>query len=306
MDRRFPYPFALNAPFFLLLNLAIGGPSTFLGQPDSSVTFTQDMLVDYVRVYQAATITATTPVIAPGGVVNGASYLGEISPGSLASVYGTNLADAVRLPQKPDGSFPSSAAGVTVSVGDLNAPLIYVSPTQINFQVPWETAPGLAVPVKVTWNNVDSNVEPVTVTTASPAFFLSEFVNGVAWVTGNVADGCPTPASGCTVKPGATYQLWANGLGPKMSPLQDGVGAPPVALPVSGGNASCQLTIGGQPAIVQYCGAAPTEIIDQVNFAYPAGVATGSPYVDATLTVDGATIHFRVPAPPTSGERANG
>ena len=294
-----------NAPFFLLLNLAIGGPSTFLGQPDSSVTFPQDMLVDYVRVYQAATITAITPVITPGGVVNGASYLGEISPGSLASVYGTSLADAVHLPLKPDGSFPTSAAGVTVSVGGLNAPLIYVSPTQINFQVPWETAPGLAVPVKVTWNNVDSNVEPVTVTTASPAFFLSEFVNGVARVTGNVADGCPTPASECTVKSGATYQLWANGLGPKMSPLQDGVGAPAVALPVSGGNASCQLTIGGQPAIVQYCGAAPTEIIDQVNFTYPAGVATGSLYVDATLTVVGATIHFRVPAPPTSDQRAN-
>jgi beta-glucanase (GH16 family) len=65
-----------NAPFFLLLNLAIGGPSTFLGQPDSSVRFPQDMLVDYVRVYQAATITAITPVITPGGVVNGAPYLG--------------------------------------------------------------------------------------------------------------------------------------------------------------------------------------------------------------------------------------
>ena len=295
-----------NAPFFLLLNLAIGGPTTFLGTPDSSVMFPQDMLVDYVRVYQAATITATTPAIAPGRVVNVASYLGAISPGCLAAVFGNNLADGVHATQKADGSFPTNAAGVTVSVNGVNAPLIYVSPAQINFQVPWETAPGLAVPVKVTWNGVDSNVEPVTiVSTASPSFFLSEFVNGVAWVTGNAADGCATPSTECSVRAGSTYQLWANGLGPKTSPLQNGVPAPLLALQVPGGPASCQLTIGGQPAAVLYCGAAPGEIIDQVNFTYPAGVAAGLPYVSAALTINGATGHFRVPAPPTSDQRAD-
>jgi beta-glucanase (GH16 family) len=44
-----------NAPFFILLNLAIGGPTTFLGTPDRNAPFPpQDMLVDYVRVYQPA------------------------------------------------------------------------------------------------------------------------------------------------------------------------------------------------------------------------------------------------------------
>lgn len=42
-----------NAPFFLLLDLAIGGPKTFLGMPDPKAPFPpQEMLVDYVRVYQ--------------------------------------------------------------------------------------------------------------------------------------------------------------------------------------------------------------------------------------------------------------
>src|ERR1035441_392395 len=95
---------------------SIGGPSTFLGTPDSSVTFPQDLLVDYVRVYQASTIPTSTPVISPGRVLNVASYLGEISPGSLAAVYGNNLADGVHSPLNPDGSFPSKASGVTVSV----------------------------------------------------------------------------------------------------------------------------------------------------------------------------------------------
>ncbi|MGA3189136.1 MAG: family 16 glycosylhydrolase [Bryobacteraceae bacterium] len=289
-----------NAPFFLLLNLAIGGPTSFLGTPDSTVNFPQTMLVDYVRVYQATTVPATTPVITPGRVVNAASYLGAISPGSLAVVYGNNLADAVhQIPGPALGqSFPTTVAGVSVSVNGVNAPLIYVSPTQINFQVPWETLPSLAVPVTVTWNTATSNIEPVTIASAaSPSFFLSEFVNGVAWVTGSAADGCPTPVSECSVQPGSSYALWANGLGPMTSPLQDGVGAPLAALQVPGGPSGCQLMIGGQPATVLYCGVSPGEIIDQVNFTYPAGVSSTSPYVGATLTINGATSYFRVPAP---------
>jgi beta-glucosidase len=295
-----------NAPFFLLLNLAIGGPTSFLGTPDAAVPFPQDMLVDYVRVYQPSTIPTATPSIEPGRIVNAASYLGAISPGSLATLYSNNLADAIHLTQQSDGSFPTSAAGVTVSVDGVPAPLVYVSPSQINFQIPWGTVPAPAVSVKVTWNGVDSNLEPVTIaSTVSPAFFLSEFVNGVAWVTGSPADGCPTPTSQCSVKPGSTYQLWANGLGPISSPLQDGVPAPAASLPVVGGTATCRLTIGGQMAAVSYCGAAPGEIIDQVNFTYPAGVPADSPYVNATFTINGVASHFRVPAPPTSDLRAS-
>jgi uncharacterized protein (TIGR03437 family) len=285
------WPF--NAPAFILLNLAIGGSSTFLGTPDASVNFPQDMLVDWVRVYQAAPASATTPVITPGRVVNGASYLGAISPGSLAVVYGTNLAGAEHLIQASP-NFPTSVAGVSVSVNGVLAPLIYVSPGQINFQVPWETPVGSA-PVVVTWNGAQSSAEIATVAaTASPSFFLSEYVNGVVWMTGALADGCPTVASECSPKAGAIYQLWANGLGPVSSALQDGAPAPLAALPVQGG---CSLTIGGQPASVLYCGVAPGEIIDQVNFAYPTGVSSNAGYVQASLSAGGVTGLFRLPAP---------
>jgi len=105
-----------------------------------------------------------------------------------------------------------------------------------------------AVPVTVTWNGVTSAHENVTIaSTASPSFFLSEFVNGTAWVTGAVADG-PTPSTECAVKAGSIHQLWVNGLVPKTSPLQDGVPAPEAALQVPGGPSRCQLTIGGRPA----------------------------------------------------------
>ena len=278
-----------NAPFFILLNVAVGGPSTPAptGTPDPNAPFPpQDMLVDYVRVYQPVPVAAATPVITPGMVVNAASFLGTLAPGSLATLYGNNLA--------ADGS----ASGVSVSVNGLAAPLLYVSPGQINFQIPWEAAPGSA-DIQTTRDGAESNIETVTLTAAAPATFLSEFVNGTAWVNGS---GCATTE--CGVQPGGAYVLWGNGFGAKNGPSRDGVpadasgGLAPIEVP--GGAASCALTIAGQTAAVQYCGAAPAEVIDQLNFVYPAGVTATTPYVDATLTIAGVTGHFRVPAPTSS------
>jgi uncharacterized protein (TIGR03437 family) len=103
------------------------------------------------------------------------------------------------------------------------------------------------------------------------------------------------------VQTGGNYQLWANSLGPLNAPLADGQVAvyngALTPLEVPGEPASCQLTIGGQTASIQYCGAAPGEIIGQINFVYPSGVSSSSPYVEASLTINGVTGYFRVPAP---------
>jgi beta-glucanase (GH16 family) len=44
-----PGEWVFNKPFFILVNLAIGG--NFVGSPDSKTVFPQTMLVDYIRVY---------------------------------------------------------------------------------------------------------------------------------------------------------------------------------------------------------------------------------------------------------------
>jgi beta-glucanase (GH16 family) len=43
-------PWVFNHPFFIILNLAVGG--SYVGPPDASTTFPQQLLVDYVRVYR--------------------------------------------------------------------------------------------------------------------------------------------------------------------------------------------------------------------------------------------------------------
>jgi uncharacterized protein (TIGR03437 family) len=285
-------------PFFVLLNVAVSGPSTLVGTPDPNSPFpNQDMLIDYVRVYQQTPVSATTPVIMPGLVVNAASYLGDLAPGGLATVFGNQLADGTPTIDDRNG-FPATAGNVTVSVNGVNAPLIYVSPTQINFQIPWETPTGTSVPIVVTRDTEPSAPEYVTIAAAAaPSVFRHDLLDGIAWVTGT---GCETTE--CEVQAGGVYTLWANSLGPKNTPSQDGVAAvyngSLIPLEVPGGPASCQLTIGGQPATVLYCGAAPGEIIDQINFIYPSGVSlSGSA---ASLTINGVTGNFLMP--PSSGQ----
>jgi beta-glucosidase len=242
--------------------------------------------------------TSQAPVIATGGVLNAASNLSNLAPGALATLYGSQLADGTPPIAFAD-RFPISAGGVTVSVNGVNAPLTYVSPTQINFQIPWETPVGASVPIIVTRDTVPSSPISVSIAAAqAPSMFLNDPANGIAWVTGGQC-----AATECAIQAGGVYQLWANGLGPKNAPQQDGVPAvyngSLTPLEVPGSPASCQLTIGGQPANVQYCGAAPGELIDQINFVYPSGVSATTLYVNATITIAGVSGSFRLPAPGT-------
>ena len=278
------YRTAALAPGVHLIAAIYAGDATHSGSQSGAVTF-------------AVTLPPSVPpVISPSGVVNGASYTANLAPGSLASLFGQNLADNVYQGSQVygDGRFLAAVASITVSVNAVNAPLIYVSPAQINFQIPWETPPGQPANVQVTRAGTPSGVEQIALTAASPSVFLYSYSPNVAWVTGSVEEGCA--ASQCAVRAGGEYQLWANGLGPKNVAEQDGVGSPMMAVPVAGGTSSCQLTIGGIAATLGYCGAAPGQIIDQVNFTYPAGVPPGAP-VAAVLTVNGASGTFLLPAP---------
>jgi len=247
--------------------------------------------------------TSQTPIVATGGVLNAASNLAGLAPGALATLYGSQLSDGTPTIVFTN-SFPRKAGVVTVSVNGVDAPLIYVSPTQINFQIPWETPVGTSVPIVVMRDTTPSAPVAVSIAAAeAPSIFLNDPANGIAWVT-----GAQCVDTECAIQAGAVYQLWANGLGPKNASSEDGVPAVDsgslTPLEVPGSPASCQLTIGGQAAPVQYCGAAPGEIIDQINFVYPAGVSATTPYVNATLTVAGVSGSFRIPAPGTPDQLA--
>ena len=58
----------------------------------------------------------------------------EITPGAITTLFGSGLADGVAMADSLP--LPTELGGVTLLVNGTAAPLFYVSPTQINFQVP--------------------------------------------------------------------------------------------------------------------------------------------------------------------------
>ena len=80
------------------------------------------------------------PVIFPGGVVNAASYATgglsgkAVATGSIVSVFGRNLSTVT---QSADAlPLPTTLGGNSVTVNGIAAPLFFVSPGQINLQLP--------------------------------------------------------------------------------------------------------------------------------------------------------------------------
>ena len=104
-------------------------------------------------------------------VYNAASMrLGDVvSPGQIVSIFGAELAPAAG--SATGFPLPQNLQGVTVTVGGVAVPLFYVSPGQINFQVPFEVAQG-ATSIVVTRGN-QSVARPVFAIPATPGIFTA-------------------------------------------------------------------------------------------------------------------------------------
>jgi uncharacterized protein (TIGR03437 family) len=201
------------------------------------------------------------------GVANAASTGTAGSPGMLLSVYGTKLANST---QAADGSpLPFSLAGVSATVNGLAAPLTYVSPGQINLQIPYEAGAGPAV------LGIDNNGQ-----IAGFAFQIAPAAPGI------LADSAGNLLPSATVQQGGTTTLYLTGAGDVSPSIFSG------QAPASGTAAAdlpvpllpLSVTVGGVPAFVQFAGI-PAGLIGtvQVNFTVPASVPAGTQPVVATV-----------------------
>lgn len=82
---------------------------------------------------------ATETATASGANLTGGNTSAEIAPGTLVSIMGTNLSDKTAIGQPDEtGAYPLTLEGVTAYMDGIQVPLLYVSPTQINTQVPFQ------------------------------------------------------------------------------------------------------------------------------------------------------------------------
>jgi len=235
---------------------------------------------------------AQTPVVSAGGVVNAASSdkTGQpVAPGSLVSIYGSNLvsatASAGSIPLPPDLS------GASVTFGSATGPMLstYHGPTydQLNVQIPWEavafTPPSTTGTVRlvVTRNGVPSAPFDFAVTPASPGIFTFYSGPGQAVAYGNSDGAIAAPVTAAlpfTSHPakigGDPLVILATGLGPVDHAVASG------DVPAAGVLARTVTTptvlVGGVPAGVLFSGLSGFVGVYQINIVIPAGAPVGN------------------------------
>jgi uncharacterized protein (TIGR03437 family) len=216
---------------------------------------------------------AAAPTISAGGVVNAASYASPLVRGELATLFGTNLASgtftAGSLP------LPTLLGGAQITVGGVAAALYYVSPTQINFQVPFEAPITGTAPVIITQGGVPSAPQAAAMAEYAPGIFgyarTSTIIDPIAiHFTDNTL---VTPSNPATA--GEVLVIYATGAGTFDNPPADGAGAP--SNPLASTKVTAAVTAGGAPAQVFFSGLTPGFVgLLQINIQLPAALPAGS------------------------------
>ncbi len=108
--------------------------------------------------------------------LSGGADAAKIAPGSLISILGDNLTDRTASAPADAENLPTELGGVRVYIDGIQVPLLFVSPGQINAQLPWEVldATGLSAYVRTEWSDgrvTISNPVAVPVISQNPGIF---------------------------------------------------------------------------------------------------------------------------------------
>ncbi len=215
------------------LTLSANGIETVL--PGYSITM-------FVIPRSPAALEVPKPVLL--GVVNAASrQSGPVAPGEMVLVAGSGLgSQAPRLfHQQANGLLADTVDGVRVLFDGVPGTLMYVDADQLLAVVPYAAALKPSTHVQVEYRGSRSDPLELAVAPVAPALFT---LDGSG--RGRAASSSATP--------GAAVVLWGTGEGATDPPGVEGrLAADILPKPL----AACQVQVGGRPAAVEYCGAAP-------------------------------------------------
>ena len=218
------------------------------------------------RIREVSASSETSGSIQVTSVGNGASFAQSFSPGMLMSVFGIGLSTG--SPQKvTTAPLPvTSLSGTLVTINGISAPLLYISATQINLQIPYEVSPGAAV-LTVNAGGESGSIN-FTIQAAAPGIFVDS------------QNGHIVPNESATT--GSTIGLYLTGAG--QATPSEATGNVPIAgttpvpiLPVT-------LMVGGAPVTPAYMGIPAWSVgVLQINFTVPSTLTAGTQPVVVTI-----------------------
>ncbi len=235
---------------------------------------------------QAPTLSGSGVYIDPTRIQNAGSnapFTAQLAPGELISIYGTNLASDPAI----DYTLPTTLGDVQVMINNQPAPIVFVSPGQINAVVPIGTT-SLTASIQVINKIGSSNIVYNYVGLTQPGVF-PEFIGGINYAAAQHSDFSQvTPSSPAIV--GETLQVYLTGLG--------GLNA--------SGNTTNAFTayIDGVAATVSFAGSASSIGGGyQLNVVVPSGIHSGNVYLDI-VGPDSYNSEAALPIAPGNGASA--
>lgn len=213
--------------------------------------------------------------ILPAGTVNSADYSRSFAPGGIISIFGSNLSASTA--QAAGFPLPTSLGGASVELASSGQqlPLYYVSPGQINAELPFDLPVG-PVDIRVRVSTGVSNTDTITVAARAPKIFTVDF-SGVGSAIATTPSFRVLTASQ-PARPADTIILWMNSMGAT-------TGTPVAGQPAPGsapGSSPLTLTtlptvsIDGFQAQVTFAGLTPSLAgLYQLNVQMPFVVLSG-------------------------------
>ena len=246
------------------------------GQNSSSMTVTLQasagVLGNATEQISGAVTANVAPVLSPGGTLNNLNPVvgGALAPGTVAQVYGSELASATSSPGIVP--LPISLNGTTMLVGGLAAPLYYLSNRQLVVQIPNELAPNRPYAAVV---SVGTAVTPVPTTIdVTPVQPGVAAYSGGGLIAQHSADYSLVTASS-PAHPGETVIIYLVGMGATNPAVASGQPAPPP--PLAYAVEQPTVTVDGQGAAVLFAGLTPGAVgLFQIDFTVPASAPMGS------------------------------
>jgi len=274
-------------------------PAAILMKPDGGL-YLADTQNNKIRLLTPTSDSGagSVPAIKSAGVVTAGEFgaFATVAPGAWIEIYGTNLASRARSWSDADffsGKAPTSLEGTRVTVDGQAAYIAYVSPGQLNVQLPSTLTAGQKQ-LTVTTSAGTSAPYSITVNATQPGVFApSAFkVGGMQFAGALLEDtasfalprGAVDGINARPARPGETLTLYGVGFGP----VTPSISAGEVVQTLNSLEYPLEVYIGGVRAPVRYSGLAPGAVgVYQINVTVPPEVQAGN--LPLTFTLGGAS-----------------
>ncbi len=241
------------------------------------------------------------PSINANGIKDAATFSDgkAVSPGSYVAIIGGNLTPTPTPTSRTTTYLPLNINGVNVTFDvpaqGLSYPgrVSYISPSQINVELPWElqnavangaTSTDVKVLINYNFDTVETSVYTLPLAAYNPGFF--QYNSGGTNYVAALDENNRLVGPNNPVQPGHVIQLFANGLGPVDQTIASGDPAPSNTKVNT--TQKPTVTINGESAHVDFSGLSPGSVsLYQINVTVPADIPAGAENIQ--ISIGGAT-----------------